>query len=74
MIYITASISSKSAIYFSEMVAVESFYKVDLETELRRFTKLRVEDIEEIQAWLTTQPHLPTLSGNIKILKAYTLF
>lgn len=49
------------------MVAQESYYRTSLETELERYSKLRVEDIATIQKWLTTQPHLPPVFGTIAV-------
>jgi len=43
------------------MVALEAQYATSLETERKRYSQLRVEDIEALQEWIRSQPHLPTI-------------
>lgn len=45
------------------MVFLESYFKVSLEEELEKSSKLKIEDIAEIQQWMPTQPNLPLCPG-----------
>lgn len=45
------------------MVSLESYFKVSLEKELEKSSKLKVEDIAGIQHWITTQPNLLVSPG-----------
>lgn len=56
------------------MVSLESYFQVSLEKELEKSSKLKVEDIAEIQRWMTTQPNLLVSPGrfivfNLQYLK-----
>uniref|UniRef100_A0A1B6M8G4 Uncharacterized protein n=1 Tax=Graphocephala atropunctata TaxID=36148 RepID=A0A1B6M8G4_9HEMI len=38
---------------------MEGMFKVTLEDEFKKNPELKAEDIENIQTWMKTQPHLP---------------
>lgn len=50
-----------------KMVSLESYFQVSLEKELEKSSKLKVEDIAEIQHWMTTQPNLLVSPGRFTV-------
>ncbi|XP_046679513.1 alpha-tocopherol transfer protein-like [Homalodisca vitripennis] len=47
---------------------MEGMFKVTLEDEFKKNPELKAEDIEEIQTWIKTQPHLPTVPDLMIVL------